>query len=268
MSLQRRLPIALILLVFVILCVQYLPRIGFFVVLQILILVTLVEFYNLSRKRKLMPQFVVGIPLALVISSSFFFQEIPLGLALLACLLLIGFYYVLTVNKVEKLPSFPSSVAITLLGVIYVSFTLNYFYLLREERGAFSIYFLLSVVFLGDTGAYILGKLLGRMKFFPIASPRKTWEGSFGGILFACMGAVAAQIVLLPEIVLWKAILCGFFVHAVAQISDPLESLFKRAAGVKDSSHLLLGHGGFLDRMDSLLLATPFFYYFISYLWV
>ena len=268
MSLQTRVPIALIFLALVILCVQYLPRIGFFVVLQVLILITLVEFYNLSRKKKLSPQLVVGILLALMISSSFLFEEIPLELALVACLLLIGFYYVITVNQVEKLPSFPASIAITLLGAIYISFTLNYFYLLREERGAFSIYFLLSVVFLGDTGAYVLGKLWGRRKLLPIASPRKTWEGSLGGILFACIGAVVAQFVLLPAIVLWKAILCGFFVHVVAQISDPLESLFKRAAGVKDSSRLLLGHGGFLDRMDSLLLAAPFFYYFISYLWV
>jgi phosphatidate cytidylyltransferase len=154
------------------------------------------------------------------------------------------------------------------MGAVYISFTLNYFYLLRQERGVFSIYFLLAVISLGDTGAYVLGKVWGRRRVLPIASPRKTWEGCLGGILFACVAALAAQLVLLPEIVLWKAIICGFLVHVVAQISDPLESLFKRAAGVKDSSRLLLGHGGFLDRMDSLLLATPFFYYFISYLWI
>lgn len=268
MSLRKRAPIALILLVFVTLCVQFLPRLGFFAVLQILILVTLVEFYNLSRKRRLSPQIALGIVLALIMSSPFLFKEISLPLALFACLLLIGFYYVIAINRVEKLSSFPSSIAITILGAIYISFTLNHFYPLREARGAFSIYFLLSVVFLGDTGAYILGKLMGRRKFLPIASPRKTWEGSFGGILFACVAALAAQQVLLPEVSLWKAILCGFFVHVVAQISDPLESLFKRAAGVKDSSRLLLGHGGFLDRVDSLLLATPFFYYFTKYFWI
>ncbi|MFQ6108927.1 MAG: phosphatidate cytidylyltransferase [Candidatus Aminicenantales bacterium] len=267
MSIRKRLPVALILLVFVVVCVQYLPRLGFFAVLQILIVITLLEFYNLSRKRKLPPQIVFGILMALIVSSSFLFEGISLEMALFVCLLLIGFYYVITINRLEKLHAFPSSVAITLLGTIYVSFTLNHFYLLREENGAFSIFFLLSVVFLGDTGAYVLGKLWGRRKFLPIASPRKTWEGCFGGIVFACLGAWAAQQILLPEVILWKAILCGFFVHVVAQISDPLESLFKRAAGVKDSSRLLLGHGGFLDRMDSLILAAPFFYYFIKYFW-
>jgi phosphatidate cytidylyltransferase len=63
------------------------------------------------------------------------------------------------------------------------------------------------------------------------------------------------------------AVLTGAVVHVVAQFSDPLESLFKRAVGVKDSSNALPGHGGFLDRMDSLILATPFFYYFVNFFW-
>lgn len=100
-----------------------------------------------------------------------------------------------------------------------------------------------------------------------MASPNKTWEGSFGGILFACLGALAAQQILLREIGIWQVLLCGIFVHAIAQVSDPFESLFKRAVGVKDSSNMLPGHGGFLDRIDSLIFATPFFYYFIKFFW-
>ncbi len=148
-----------------------------------------------------------------------------------------------------------------------MSFTLNFFYPLMEERGQLYIYFLLVVIIVGDTGAYLIGSLWGRRKMVPIASPRKTWEGGIAGLLSACLGALAAQRVLLPDTVLWKAILCGFLVHAVAQISDPLESLFKRAVGVKDSSKILPGHGGFLDRVDSLILAAPFFYFFLKYFW-
>lgn len=267
MSLRTRIPVAFFMLAAVIVTVQFLSPLGFFLVLQLLILASLVEFYNLSRKRKLFPQEIVGCLLAVIISLSFFFEKISLGLALFVCLLLIGIYYVVSTNKLEKLAPFTGSFAITLLGPIFLSFTLNHFYFLKLEKGSFYIYFLLAVVFLGDTGAYTFGKLWGRRKMLPIASPRKTWEGGFGGILFACLAALIGQKLFLSEIVLWQAILCGFFVHVVAQISDPLESLFKRSVGVKDSSRLLLGHGGFFDRIDSLILTTPFFYHFIKYLW-
>ena len=162
MSIRKRLPIALILLALVILLVQFFSRLPFFIALQLLILVTLVEFYNLSRKRKTNAQALAGCVLALIISGSFFFEILSLGLALFVCLLLIGLYYVVYIDTLEKLPTFPSSLALTFFGAIYVSFTLNHFYLLKVERGAFTIYFLLSVIFVGDTGAYTFGKLLGK----------------------------------------------------------------------------------------------------------
>jgi phosphatidate cytidylyltransferase len=157
--------------------------------------------------------------------------------------------------------------ALTFFGAFYLSFTLNHFYLLKVERGPNPIFFLLAVIFLGDTGAYLFGKLLGRRKLVPIASPRKTWAGAMGGIILAVLGGLIIRFTILKDIVLWKAILTGAVVHIVAQFSDPLESLFKRAVGVKDSSNMLPGHGGVLDRMDSLILATPFFYYFVNFFW-
>jgi phosphatidate cytidylyltransferase len=176
-------------------------------------------------------------------------------------------YFVVRISTLERLASFPQSISVTFFGALYLSLTLNYLYWIRLEDGVFSLYFLFAVIFLGDTGAYFIGKPFGRKKMTPIASPNKTWEGSAGGILFACLGALAARKLLLPDIVLWKAVLCGVLVHAAAQISDPFESLFKRAAGIKDSSNVLPGHGGFLDRIDSLILASPLFYYLVKTLW-
>ena len=267
MDLLRRTATALILLGLVFVWVQFLPPLWFFLFLQILIVAALVEFYNLSLKRELFPQRVFGAGIALLIGSSFFFGEISLGMALFLSLLFSAFYFLIAFNTHEKLTHFSSSIALTFFGAFYLSFTLNFFYLLREERGRYSVYFLLAVIFLGDSGAYFIGKLGGRHKQFPVASPNKTWEGSLGGFLFAVLGAFASERLFLQEVPLWKAILCGILVHAVAQVSDPLESLFKRAAGVKDSSHILPGHGGFLDRIDSEILAAPFFYYFIQYFW-
>jgi phosphatidate cytidylyltransferase len=268
MYVNKRLPTAIVLLALLFLLVQYGSLVSIFVVLQAIILAALIEFYNLSRKNKLHPQRLLGVSLSLVIGLSYFFRTaFPLDVALYACLLVTGVYYVLSFNRQEQLPYFSQSIALTFFGALYLSFTLNYLYLIKLERGAFYIYFLCSVIFLGDSGAYFLGKLLGKHKMTPLASPNKTWEGSLGGIIFGVLGAWAAQKLFLKDVELWRALTCGALVHVVAQVSDPLESLFKRAVGIKNSSNILPGHGGFLDRIDSFILAAPFFYYLIRYFW-
>jgi len=247
--------------------IQYFSRLAFFILLQVFVLIALFEFYNLAQKREHVPRKGLGILMSIFIALSFFLEQISLEMALFACILLGAFYFVFSVNKIEKLKKFPSGVALTLFGAIYLSFTLNYFNLLREEPwGANYIYFMLAVIFLGDTGAYVLGKLIGKHKMTPVASPNKTWEGSIGGILIACIGGALAQQLILKETLLWKAVVFAFLIHLVAQVSDPMESLFKRAAGVKDSSNLLPGHGGFLDRIDSMILAVPLFYYLLKFI--
>jgi len=267
MSLRKRAPTAIIFLVITFLCIQFLPPLGYFLVLQLLILVSLIEFYNLPLKRNLFPKKIIGLILALIISSAFFFEEISLELALFAALLLTAVYFLITFNTIENLRHFSASISLTFFGAFYLSFPLNYFYPIRVEKGPFYVYFFLVVIILGDSGAYLFGKLWGKRKQVPIASPNKTWMGGLGGIIFAVLGAIACQQVLLNEVVLWKAILCGVLVNALAQISDPVESLFKRAVGVKDSSNALPGHGGFLDRIDSIILSVPFFYYFVKFIW-
>ena len=265
---RKRVPTAIVLLGIFFLVVQYGSKILIFVVLQGLILAALLEFYNLGRKKKLHPQRLLGVLLSLILALSYLFRPaFSLGLALFACILVTGAYYVLFFRRQEQLPYFSQSIAITFFGAVYLSFTLNYLFLLRFEKGPFYIYFLCAVVFLGDSGAYGIGKRLGKHKMTPLASPNKTWEGSLGGIAFAVLGAWAAQQLLLKNVGLGDALVCGALVHVVAQVSDPLESLFKRAVGVKDSSNILPGHGGFLDRIDSLILAAPFFYFFIMYFW-
>ena len=268
MSLRKRVPTAIVLMGVLFVIIQYAPKIALYVFQQAFILAALIEFYRLAERKGLMPQKALGIVLALFVSVTAYFPSFPLEAAIYAGLLLSGFYFVVYFNRIERLPFFPASFAITLLGTVYLSFPLNFLYRIRLEDGPFYLYFLFSVVFLGDTGAMFAGKAFGKHKMTPVASPNKTWEGSAGGILFAVGGAVLAQQVLLSSAVpLWRAVLTGIVVHAVAQVSDPLESLFKRAVGVKDSSNALPGHGGFLDRIDSLILASPLFYFIVKYLW-
>ncbi|MCX6561640.1 MAG: phosphatidate cytidylyltransferase [Candidatus Aminicenantes bacterium] len=267
MSDRQRTPTALFLLAILLSVVQWAPAWGFFAAVQFFILAALWEFYNLARRRRLRPQRLIGLATALMISASFLFPRFPLALALFLGLLAAGAYFLASVDSVEKLAVFPSGIALTFFGAVYVALPMNYLYWIRVGEGKDGIYFLFLVIFLGDTGAYLIGKTLGRHKMAPLASPKKTWEGAVGGLVFALAGSVAVRFLLLPYIGLLAAASCGVVVHAVAQMSDPLESLFKRAAGVKDSSNLLPGHGGFLDRVDSFLLAAPFFYYFVRLFW-
>jgi phosphatidate cytidylyltransferase len=268
MNLLKRLRTAVLLLVPLFLVIQYGSPLLLFIVLQVFILAALLEFFSLARKKRLEPQVPLGLVIALIISLSFYFRaSFPLDIALFAAFLLTAIFFVATFQVVEQLPFYFQSITGTFFGAFYVSFPLNYIYLIAFERGVHAFYFLCAVVFLGDTGAYFFGKLIGRHKMTPLASPHKTWEGSVGGITFGVLGALAARQILLRDIGLGTALVCGALVHAAAQVSDPLESLFKRAVGVKDSSNFLPGHGGFLDRIDSLILAAPVFYYFIKFFW-
>jgi phosphatidate cytidylyltransferase len=266
MNLLKRLRTALLLLVPLFLLFQYGSMLLLFIVTQAFILAALLEFFNLARKKRLHPQAVLGMVLALIISLSFYFRSsLPFELAFFVAILLTGAFYVFTFRRVEQLPYFIPSIAVTFFGALYISFPMNFLYLVTFERGARFIYFLAAIIMLGDTGAYFFGKLLGRHKMTPLASPNKTWEGSVCGIICAILGALGAQQFLLNEVDPWRALACGALVHAAAQLSDPLESLFKRAVGVKDSSNFLPGHGGFLDRIDSFLLAAPLYYYLVKY---
>lgn len=267
MSLRKRLPTSVLLLAALFLVIQYAPPLLWLAFSQLFIIGALVEFYNLAERKKLLPRKTIGIIFAMIMSVPFYIPAVPFTLAFFVCLLVAAFYYVLYINTLEKLPFFPSSISVTIFGALYLSFTLNYLYLIRLEKGAFYLYFLFAVVFLGDTGAYFIGKPFGRRKMTPMASPNKTWEGSLGGIVFACLGAAAAKLLFFKGLPLWMALATGALTHAAAQVSDPLESLFKRAVGIKDSSNLLPGHGGLLDRIDSLILAGPLFYYIVMYLW-
>jgi phosphatidate cytidylyltransferase len=267
MNLVKRTLTALVLIGGGYLVVEYGPRPVQFVLMQAFMLAALLEFYRLTEKKGLVPQKTLGMGLAVLVSLTFYFPGIPLEAALYAVLLVAGAYFLVAFGRFERLPLFPGSFAVTVLGTVYISFPLNFLFKIRFDLGADYVYFMSAIVFLGDTGAMFAGKAFGRNKMTPVASPNKTWEGSIGGVLVAVAGAVLARQVLMPGLPLWRAVVCGVLVNAAAQVSDPLESLFKRSVGVKDSSHALPGHGGFLDRVDSLILAAPLFYFIAKYLW-
>jgi phosphatidate cytidylyltransferase len=268
MSLRRRLPTAVILMAALVAALEWAPPLAFFALLQIFVLAGLLEFYGLAKRRKIDVRPVPGLALALLLQLPWVVPGLTPGMALFGGLFGLAAYFLAAVRSVEGVMAFPSSLAMTSFGAVYIGFTMGYMYALRAIHGTPALYFLFIVIILGDSGAMLWGKLLGRHKMTKFASPNKTWEGALGGLVFAAAGALVARAIFLKDVGPAAAALGGLFVHAVAQVSDPVESLFKRAAGVKDSSSLLPGHGGFLDRLDSYLLAAPFFFYYLEFFWM
>ena len=168
------------------------------------------------------------------------------------------------------------SVAVTAFGVLYTGATLAYAYALRHHRfvvepaaGAVLLFFPIALTWVSDSGAYFAGRAFGKRKLMPTVSPGKTVAGAVGAILVSMVGAWAYnEFVLLPVSQLalapWTALLFGAVISAVGQVGDLVESLFKREAGVKDSSSFFSAHGGVLDRLDSLYFALPVAYLILS----
>lgn len=261
---QTRFLAAMILMGVLFLAIQFLPALGLFFVLQIIIFLSLIEFYNLFRDTDFPPYKFLGIALGLLISCSFVFNALTLDVAFIGCLFIAVVHSLIFLKKKKSLAPFAYAMSLTIFGCLYLPLMLNYIYFLRLENGILYIYFLAIIIIFGDTGAYFVGKFWGKHQMAPKASPRKTWEGSLGGLVCAGLGGILVQQVLITDLKLWVAVLIALLVHTVAQMGDLLESLFKRAAGKKDSSSILGGHGGFLDRVDSFVLAAPFFYYVLQ----
>jgi phosphatidate cytidylyltransferase len=178
---------------------------------------------------------------------------------LVLCLFLLLLFYLFTYGHI---PDLSRELAVNILGLLYIPFLLGHFIWLRYLfEGEWWVLWLLLVIFAGDTGAFYIGKLLGRGKLYPAVSPGKTWAGAWGGIgASLAVGAVAGSWLLTGVSTLFMAGL-AFTLAVVGLLGDLFESMLKRQMQVKDASQLLPGHGGMLDRLDSLLFAAPVLVY-------
>ncbi len=156
------------------------------------------------------------------------------------------------------------------LGVTirYVIFSMCFLVLLPFYEGRFRPYLMISIlalIWINDSFAFLVGKNFGKNKLFPSVSPKKTIEGFFGGFVFSLIGAMFISKFNLDFSMLnW--IIIAVIVSVIGTIGDLVESKFKRQAKVKDSGNIMPGHGGILDRLDSLLFAAPFVYLYINFI--
>ncbi len=234
----------------------------------------LYEFWHLAKQRGAKPDVVVGYAGAAAMFAAFCFNEPGLLLLVLPALTIA----VLTAEMLRGAPfdKMIVSAGATLLGVMYVVMLGGHlvavrvgFYEPRFPAGLST--HLLSFFFLvlmgSDTGAYYAGRTLGRHKLAPSISPGKTWEGAVGGMIASLLMAALSHYWFFRELPLPVALSLAAVMNIFGVVGDLTESALKRGAGAKDAANILPGHGGLLDRLDSLLFNAPLIYYFAQYYW-
>jgi phosphatidate cytidylyltransferase len=172
--------------------------------------------------------------------------------------------------KPDELSRVLASVSATIFGVVYVALLAGFLIGVRmtpettatPKLSAKLITTFLAMVMMTDTGAYYTGRSLGRHKLAPRISPGKTIEGSIGGFITAVLAGLACKLVFFSEIPTPHVLVLGALIGLVSQVGDLAESLLKRGAQVKDSGSIFPGHGGMLDRVDSILFSAPILYYY------
>jgi len=171
----------------------------------------------------------------------------------------------------ESTPKFIHNVAGLIAPALYTGGILTMAVMLREDKNGLAlIFYLITLTSAVDTGAYLIGKLTGKTPFFPQISPSKTWEGSIGGMICAVTASVLFGIVVsetnVLDISLPHSVIVGILIGFSGQIGDLYESSLKRKSQVKDSGALIPGHGGVLDRIDSVIFNIPVIYYSVKWL--
>jgi len=288
--------------------------VGGYLFAALVLLVSLVglhEFYGLARAKGSSPQTVAGYLFGILLVAVFLYDRLHVviisafdrqGIAIpfptmaqeLLILLLVFVPGIMILELFRGKPHPLYNIAMTIMGVLYVSFACGTLIGLRElfvpadfpvyehfhvvgaavpESVASTIYWwggwtvvaVFVAVWVCDSAAYFAGRAFGRHKLFERVSPHKTWEGAIAGVLGALAAFVLMKILVLPYLTVIQSLVCGGIVGVIGQLGDLAESLLKRDAGVKDSSAIIPGHGGVLDRFDSILAASPVLFLFLDF---
>ena len=230
---------------------------GFILALSILLisLIGIREFYKALDNINIMPIKIIGYLGTILLFLSAIYPLITLDLVITALTI------ILLVLLISKRNIDLGGVSLTIFGVLYIPFLLFHIYFL--DQGDY-IWLVFIIAFGTDTFAYIAGNLFGRHKLCPKLSPKKTIEGSVGGILGSLFLTLIYTIYIGINIS-WHLILLSIIVSTMSQLGDLAASKIKRMADIKDYGFIMPGHGGVLDRFDSIIICAPLIYYYVYY---
>lgn len=237
---------------------------------DLILLISILEFYRMMRKAGYQAYRAIGVGTTLVLTWYVYFRsELYSDFLLTTALILIA-----TLELFREGERFSvKHMAVTIYGVLYVGWLGGHFVSLRElplkagtDYGDGARYVLLPffLAWTSDTAAYLGGRFFGKTKLFPRVSPAKSVEGSAAALITSPLVAWLAKLTFAPFLRIQDVFALGLITCVASQLGDLVESMIKREADVKDSSNLIPGHGGLLDRFDSLFFAAPAVYYYLA----
>lgn len=226
------------------------------------------EYVILFRAAKYQPQFHVTVGgVAAITIARMFFPEYAQPVFAITILVAMAYHLVVYERGHDQAAV---DFGITVGGLVYIGWLGSYLFDLRNlPEGGWWFMLVMFCVMYGDTGAYSIGKAYGRHKMAPRLSPKKSWEGYAASVLTATWGGVFTVYAfttygnLAGQITLWQGAILGFILGSLPPLGDLGESMIKRQSGIKDSSDIIPGHGGFFDRIDSWLWGAVIGYYFL-----
>jgi len=240
-----------------------LPAVYFLVLVMAAAVLGQYEFYRMAQARAIRADALLGSALGSLVVLDTYRPLVPHDGAYLlaACLLAIMIFRLFSARPVDGAIE---DVSATFMGIVYVALLFGFQVSIRMGTdGRQWLVFLYFIIWASDIGAYSIGLPFGRHRLYEKVSPKKSIEGLIGALVASAGMALLCRWWFMPSIGMGEVVGIALALAAVGTIGDLVESLFKRAAGVKDSGTIIPGHGGILDRMDSMLFAAPVLYYYL-----
>lgn len=243
----------------------------YLILVDLIIIFGLFEFYKMMEAKGLRPYKWIGMLSGGALPWYLFFRQGMYANVLLT----VTFIAVMIAELLRKDKGHAVyHISVTIFGVLYVSWLGSHLMLLRElpiiagldySFGYTFVIIVFALTWCYDTGAYTFGRMFGKHKLFPSISPGKTIEGAIGGTFLSIAGVLVVRMVMDTRLGIVEAILLAIAASTIGQLGDLVESMIKRDAKLKDSASSIPGHGGILDRFDSLLFTAPLIYYALRY---